>query len=64
MSGSLAGNIADLNHNGSVDEADLLLFTEDWPILQVLLDTDLDRNGTVDLWDFAVLLQEWRWQQL
>jgi len=64
MSGDPAGNIADLNHDDSVGEADLLLFTEDWPILQVLLDTDLDRNGTVNLWDFAIILQEWRWRKL
>ncbi len=64
MSGDVVGNVADLNHDDSVDASDLLLFTEDWPVLKILLDTDLDRNGAVNLWDFAVLLQEWQWRKL
>jgi len=59
MSGDPVGNVADLDHDGSVDIADLGLFAEDWPIQQLLVDTDLDRNGRVDIRDFAILLQQW-----
>ena len=59
MSLSDAGNIADFDNDGDVDYNDLRLFTEKWPIEQVLLAEDLDRNGKVDFKDYCIFGNEW-----
>lgn len=63
MSLSDAGNIADLNNDGSVDYLDMMLFTDKWPYHKILLAEDLDRNGFVDFIDFAILSYNWDWEQ-
>jgi predicted outer membrane repeat protein len=63
MSGSDAGNIADLDHSGLVDGIDLKLLTDKWLYRQLLLSEDLDRDGFLDAKDFAVLTDNWRWEQ-
>ena len=63
MSLSDAGNIADLNNDGSVDYLDVILFTDKWPYHEILLPEDLDRNGFVDFIDFAIFSYNWRWEQ-
>lgn len=63
MSLSDAGNIADLNNDGSVDYLDVMLFTDKWPYHEILLAEDLDRNGFVDFIDFAIFSYNWDWKQ-
>jgi hypothetical protein len=63
MSLSNTGNIADLNHDSSVDYLDIDLFGDKWPVQEVLLSQDMDRNGKVNGKDFATLARNWRWKQ-
>ncbi len=63
MSLSDAGNIADLNNDGSVNYLDMTLFTDTWPYHKILLPGDLDRNGFVDFIDFAIFSYNWDWEQ-
>jgi len=59
MSGSLAGNTADLNHDGFVDFHDYLLFAETWKFQQFLLAADMDRNGLVESNDLSIFCDNW-----
>jgi predicted outer membrane repeat protein len=63
MSRSTAGNIADLDLNGSANWEDLKLVTDKWLYEQVLLSEDLDRNGLVNEKDFAIFADNWLWEQ-
>jgi hypothetical protein len=63
MSGSDAGNIADLDHNGLVNGVDLKLITDKWLYQQLLLSEDLDRDGFLDAKDFALFADNWPWEQ-
>jgi len=60
MSLSDAGNIADLNIEGSVDYRDMVVFTEKWLYEAVLLAEDLNRDGFVNFTDFAIFADNWR----
>jgi len=59
---SSVGNPADFNHDGSVDELDLRIFSFKWLIEEVLIQEDLDGSGFVDLTDYAIFGNEWRWK--
>ena len=61
MSLSDAGDIADLNNNGSVDHTDLMMFTNQWLYQEILMSEDLDRNGFVDFSDFTIFGNNWQW---
>ncbi|MBN1816148.1 MAG: right-handed parallel beta-helix repeat-containing protein [Sedimentisphaerales bacterium] len=63
MSSNPIGNIADLDHDNTVEIGDLSLLAHDWLQWQILLDTDLDRNGSVNLFDLAILAGQWMWNQ-
>jgi len=63
MSLSNTGNIADLNTDGFVDYADMMLFTNKWLYQKVLLSEDLDRNGFVNFTDYAEFTQNWLWEE-
>jgi len=62
LSKSAAGNLADLNGDGSVNYADVKMLAEKWLHQEALLPEDLDRNGVVNLSDFCILADEWLWQ--
>jgi serine protease AprX len=59
---STVGNPADFNHDGSVDELDLRLFSFKWLIEEVLIPEDMDGSGFVDFIDYALFGNEWRWE--
>jgi len=59
MSLSPAGNRADFNHDGMVDNEDLALFAARWLVEGVLLPQDIDRNNLVNTGDLAELVEEW-----
>jgi hypothetical protein len=63
MSANPVGNIADLDHDDTVDILDLELLSEDWLYCEYLLDTDLNRNGKVDITDFSIFTQQWLWTE-
>lgn len=63
MSASEAGNISDLNHDGIVCPADLVVFTDSWLLEEILLAEDLSRNGFVNLNDFAIFAENWLWME-
>ena len=63
MSTSTAGNIADLNHNGSVFWTDLKILTGKWPEIELLLAEDLNRDGIVNSKDYAIFANNWRWNE-
>ena len=63
MSTSTAGNIADLNHNGSVFWTDLKILTGKWPEIELLLAEDLNRDGIVNSKDYAIFANNWRWPE-
>ena len=63
MSLSDAGNIADLDGDGDVDDNDTVLFADKWLYEQVLLSEDLDRNGFVDFADFAIFAYNFPWEE-
>ena len=63
MSLSDLGNVADLNHDGSVDHRDMTILSDEWPDQEVLLCEDLDRNGIVDVKDFCIFARNWLWQE-
>jgi hypothetical protein len=54
MSLSDAGNIADLNGDGSIGYADFVQFIGKWLVEAALLAQDLDRDGFVNFADFAI----------
>jgi hypothetical protein len=58
LSKSPAGNLADLDGDGSVNHADMMILAQKW-LNQGLLAEDLDRNGTVDFKDVALLADNW-----
>ena len=62
LSKSAAGNLADLNGDGSVNYADVKMLAEKWLHQESLVAEDLDRNGVVNLSDFCILADEWLWQ--
>ncbi|MHC4648317.1 MAG: S41 family peptidase, partial [Planctomycetota bacterium] len=62
MSLSSAGNIADLNADGLVNNGDVRLFAGKWLCQQHLLCEDLNRNSLVDFVDFTVFAEQWGWQ--
>jgi hypothetical protein len=55
---SPAGSLADLNGDGSVNYADVMILAQKW-LNQGLLAEDLDENGTVDFKDVALLADNW-----
>ncbi len=57
------GNIADIDNNGTVDYADLMLFTSKWLYEEDLLSADLDRYGQVDFADYAIFVNNWLWTE-
>jgi unsaturated chondroitin disaccharide hydrolase len=59
MSPSSAGNIADLDHDDTVNFADFAVFGNCWPLEQVLLAADLDRNGLMDTNDLNIFCCNW-----
>jgi len=59
---SSVGNPADFNHDGSVDELDLRLFSFKYLIEEVLIPEDLDGSRFVDLIDYAIFGNEWGWE--
>lgn len=59
MSLSDAGNIADLNWDGSVGYADMI-FIGKWLYEGVLLAEDFDRNGFVNFTDVAIFADNWQ----
>jgi len=63
LSSSNVGNLADLNHDGSVDYFDLDLFGDKWTIQESLLSQDMDRNGIVDGKDYATFALNWLWEE-
>jgi hypothetical protein len=63
MSTLTTGNIADLNHSGSVNWTDMKIFTAKWPDQELLLAEDLNRDGIVNSKDYAIFANNWRWQQ-
>ncbi|MCP4708203.1 MAG: DUF1565 domain-containing protein, partial [Planctomycetes bacterium] len=63
MSLSVAGNIADLNHDGVVDFVDWNLFGAMWLKQQVLMKSDLDRDGVEDLRDIYLFVKNWLWKE-
>ncbi len=60
MSLSVAGNIADLDHNDIVDANDLAVLAGAWLVQGVLLAQDLNHDAVVDFRDFAKLAASWR----
>jgi len=63
MSPSIAGNIADLNHDDIVDWRDFADFSNTWEANKSLLAEDLDRNAIVDPNDLLIFTENWLWQQ-
>lgn len=61
MSGSLDGNIADLNNSEYINYYDLMQFAESWLIEENLLKEDLNRDGSVDFSDYVIFADNWRW---
>jgi hypothetical protein len=61
MSLSIAGNKADFNNDGFVDEEDLALFVEMWLTEYVLLPEDINRNGLVNFFDWSEFTEQWLW---
>jgi subtilisin family serine protease len=59
MSLSNASNIADLDLDGCVRYADLMLLADRWLTQQLLLPEDLSRDGIVNLSDFAIFAGNW-----
>lgn len=59
MSAYNAGNVADIDNDGSVYYRDLLLLTNKWLHQGSPLAEDLNRMGIVDFEDFAILLANW-----
>jgi predicted outer membrane repeat protein len=60
MSLSVAGADADLDHNATVDAADLHRLSNHWLADASPLAEDLDRDGSVNLRDFARFASKWR----
>jgi len=58
LSVSPAGNLADLNNDGSVDYADIMMLAKKW-LNQGLLAEDIDRNGAVGFGDFCIIATSW-----
>ena len=63
MSASTAGNISDLNNDGTVHPDDLDMLTGYWLTEATLRPEDLSRNGFVDLYDLAIFAHYWLWQE-
>jgi len=61
MSRSCVGNIADLNHDDVVDFLDYNIFSNGWPVEQVLLASDLSRNGSMGIEDMEIFCDNWLW---
>lgn len=59
MSLSVAGNIADFDHNDTVDANDLAVLADMWLAKGVLLPTDLNHDAAVNFRDFAKLAANW-----
>jgi hypothetical protein len=59
MSLSAAGNIADFNHDDTVNLSDLLMLADMWLAEEVLLAEDVNRDGSVDFADFTLLASHW-----
>ena len=59
----MAGNIADIDSSGSVDETDLWLLTGAWLSTEDSLPENLNGDGIVNLKDFAVFADNWGWKQ-
>ena len=60
MSLSVAGSIADLDHDDAVDANDLLALANMWLAENALLAEDLNRDAVVDFRDFAEFAADWR----
>jgi parallel beta-helix repeat protein len=60
MSLSVVGDIADLDHNDTVDANDLLALAGMWLAQGVLLAEDLNHDGLVNFRDFAKFAVNWR----
>ncbi len=58
LSESPAGDLADLNQDGCVDYADVMILAEKW-LHQGLLPEDLDKNGVVSFSDFCIIADAW-----
>jgi predicted outer membrane repeat protein len=59
---STAGNPADFNHDGFVDELDMRLFSFKWLVEEVLLPEDMNGSGFVNFGDYALFGNEWDWE--
>jgi hypothetical protein len=59
-----AGNLADVDYDGSVSLPDFGHLAQWWMMQEVLLAEDLDRNALVDLSDLLLMTQQWLWQEL
>jgi len=60
MSLSLLGHAADVNHDDTLNAADLQTFANTWLNRRAALAGDIDRDGQVDFADFARLASAWR----
>lgn len=63
MSVLTVGNIADLNNDGFVDYADMMVFVSKWLNQHLFLREDLGRNGIVNFLDFAIFADNWLWKE-
>lgn len=64
MSSSPNGNLADLNNDGWVNQADFGRLAGQWQTQQDLLPEDMDRNGIVNATDAGILSLNWLWYEL
>ena len=63
MSPVLIGNMADLNHDDVVDLVDWALWSDDWLLEKILMDTDFDRDNDMDIDDLTILADQWLWTE-
>ena len=61
MSANTTGNIADLNHDESINQVDFGMFADDWMRQEVLMDCDLDRDNDNDMDDLILFIDNWLW---
>ena len=58
-----AGNIADIDKDGTVNLQDMARFSALFKIEQNFVAEDMDRNGYVDLSDMMFLCNNWLWSR-
>ncbi len=63
MSLVTAGNAADLNNDGSVNQKDFQMLLDFWLDEDIFLAEDINRDSLVNFLDFARLAQDWLWKE-